>query len=256
MLNRIPGFCSTTAPRCAAERGGNVLIDGQRPASKADSLQDILFRIPASKVERIDIIRGGAPGIDMQGKTVLANVIRKKDGGLRGVLAVADNHVGDGRDLGQIRLEGSGALGDVKWELSGRTGRGLDDGNSAGRGVRFAPSIADRTTYDGEATASGTASAPSGRCTEARSAEQADQHRNFKGETSQVLRRDSERTSSCRTRTRPRSAATPAVRRDWDVEMIGLRTTRDRRVAASSPTVQPACSSSTATRSRPSGAAR
>src|SRR5688572_6363169 len=94
MLNRIPGF---TLENGATVRGfegaaGNVLIDGQRPSSKSDSLQDVLFRIPASKVERIDIIRGGAPGIDMQGKTVLANVIQKKDGGIRGAIAIADNH--------------------------------------------------------------------------------------------------------------------------------------------------------------------
>src|SRR5690242_14451704 len=75
MLNRIPGF---TLDNGATVRGfegaaGNVLIDGQRPASKSETLQDIIFRIPAGKVARIDIIRGGAPGIDMQGKTVLAN---------------------------------------------------------------------------------------------------------------------------------------------------------------------------------------
>lgn len=139
MLNRIPGF---TLDNGASVRGfegaaGNVLIDGQRPASKSDSLQDVLFRIPASKIERIDIIRGGAPGIDMQGKTVMANVIQKKDNSIRGVIAIADNHIDDGRDLGQMRLEGSGALGDVKWEASGRAARGLDDGAGAGRGAQI-----------------------------------------------------------------------------------------------------------------------
>jgi outer membrane receptor protein involved in Fe transport len=153
MLNRIPGF---TLENGAAVRGfegaaGNVLIDGQRPASKTDTLQDILFRVPAGKVERIDIIRGGAPGIDMQGKTVLANVILKKDGGIRGVVAVADNRIEDGRDLGQVRIEGSGALRDIKWELSGRVARGLDDGMGAGKGFRFTPGQAPvRTGYDGE----------------------------------------------------------------------------------------------------------
>jgi len=137
MLNRIPGF---TLENGATVRGfegaaGNVLIDGQRPSSKSDSLQDVLFRIPASKVDRIDIIRGGAPGIDMQGKTVMANVIQKKDDSIRGVFAIADNHIDGGRDLGQVRIEGSGALGDIKWEASGRAARGLDDGAGAGRGA-------------------------------------------------------------------------------------------------------------------------
>ena len=153
MLNRIPGFSLENGASVRGFEGaaGNVLIDGQRPASKSDTLQDILFRIPASKVERIDIIRGGAPGIDMQGKTVLANVIQKKDGGLRGVLAVADSHLDDGRDLGQLRLEGSGGVGAIKWEASGRVGRGLDDGFGAGRGTLFTaggPTVLN--SYDGE----------------------------------------------------------------------------------------------------------
>lgn len=153
MLNRIPGF---TLENGATVRGfegaaGNVLIDGQRPASKSDTLQDVLFRIPASKVERIDVIRGGAPGIDMQGKTVLANVIQKKDNSIRGVIAVADNHIDDGRDLGQVRLEASGSLNEIKWEGSFRGARGLDDGAGAGRGAIFTaggPTVLN--SYDGE----------------------------------------------------------------------------------------------------------
>lgn len=153
MLNRIPGF---TLENGATVRGfegaaGNVLIDGQRPASKAETLQDILFRIPASKVERIDVIRGGAPGIDMQGKTVLANVVQKKDNSIRGVFAIADNHIDDGRDLGQVRIEASGSLNELKWEGSFRAARGLDDGAGAGRGAVFtagAPTVFN--SYDGE----------------------------------------------------------------------------------------------------------
>ena len=153
MVNRLPGF---TLDQGASVRGfegaaGNVLIDGQRPASKTDSLQEILQRLPASKVLRIDIIRGGAPGIDMQGKTVLANIVQKKDGGLRGLIAVADNRTDDGRNLGQLRIEGSGGLGDIKWELSGRGGRGLDEGMGAGKGTRIAAGAAPVFLgYDGE----------------------------------------------------------------------------------------------------------
>lgn len=153
MLNRIPGFTLDTGASVRGFEGaaGNVLIDGQRPASKSDNLQDILQRIPAGKVERIDVIRGGAPGIDMQGKSVLANLILKKDGGLRALVAVADNRTDDGRNLGQLRAEASGALGELKWELSGRVGRGLDDGQGAGRGARFTPGAPTvLTQFDGE----------------------------------------------------------------------------------------------------------
>ena len=78
MLQRVPGFQLDTGDSVRGYEGaaGNVLIDGQRPSTKSDGLDQILLRIPVGQVERIDIIRGGAPGIDMQGKTVIANVVK------------------------------------------------------------------------------------------------------------------------------------------------------------------------------------
>lgn len=86
MVTRIPGFSfdGGSGARGFAGNAGNVLIDGDRPASRSDSVGDVLSRIPASSVLRIDLIRGGAPGIDMQGRPVVANVIRKPDAGLTG----------------------------------------------------------------------------------------------------------------------------------------------------------------------------
>ncbi|WP_293681204.1 TonB-dependent receptor, partial [uncultured Phenylobacterium sp.] len=153
MLARIPGFSVDNGAVVRGFEGaaGNVLIDGQRPASKTDTLQEILVRIPAGKVARIEVIRGGAPGIDMQGKTVLANVVQRQDGGLRGVLAVANNRMDDGRNQGQLRIEGSGSIGEIKWEVSGRAARGFDDTAGAGRGVRFTPGAPPVLTgFDGE----------------------------------------------------------------------------------------------------------
>jgi hypothetical protein len=79
MIERVPGFVfdDGNTERGFAGTAGNVLIDGQRPTSKSDDLQSILKRIPASNVDHIEVVRGGAPGIDMQGQTVIANVIRK-----------------------------------------------------------------------------------------------------------------------------------------------------------------------------------
>lgn len=77
MIARLPGFTFDPGQsvRGFAGAAGNVLIDGERPPTKTDTLDDILKRIPASSVTRIDVIRGGAPGIDTEGQTVLANVI-------------------------------------------------------------------------------------------------------------------------------------------------------------------------------------
>jgi outer membrane receptor protein involved in Fe transport len=79
MLTRLPGFTLNSGDkdvRGFAGASGNVLINGQRPASKYDSLESILKRIKVSSVARIELIRGSAPGIDMQGQAVVANIIR------------------------------------------------------------------------------------------------------------------------------------------------------------------------------------
>ncbi len=79
MISRIPGFTYNKGDDVRGFGGaaGNVLIDGERPSSKTVTLDDALRRILASQVVRIDLIRGGAPGVDMQGQAVVANVIRK-----------------------------------------------------------------------------------------------------------------------------------------------------------------------------------
>ncbi|HEY0940994.1 MAG TPA: TonB-dependent receptor [Steroidobacter sp.] len=80
MVKRLPGFAfepGDTTVRGFAGALGNVLIDGQRPASKAVLLEDVLRRIPVSGVAAIEVIRGGAPGINMQGQSVVANVMRR-----------------------------------------------------------------------------------------------------------------------------------------------------------------------------------
>ncbi len=78
MIARVPGFSFEAGEvvRGFASAAGNVLIDGKRPTSKATTLDEALRRIPAESVVRIELIRGGAPGIDMQGRSVLANVVR------------------------------------------------------------------------------------------------------------------------------------------------------------------------------------
>lgn len=141
MLLRLPGFTLDTGDtiRGFEGGGGNALVDGQRPTSKTDPLDELLRRIPAGQIERIDLIRGGAPGVDMQGKTVLANVIRKPGAGFRGLFAVANNHLYDGRNQHGVRLELSGGKDGRNWEGSARYGYGADDGGDFGPGLKVAP---------------------------------------------------------------------------------------------------------------------
>ncbi|MBL8770410.1 MAG: TonB-dependent receptor, partial [Phenylobacterium sp.] len=139
MVDRLPGFTFDGGSGVRGYEGsaGNVLIDGARPASKTDDLEQILRRLPAGAVERIDIIRGGAPGIDMQGKTVLANVIKRPGGAARLLTAFSQNHTQDGRTLMATRVEASGSWGPRRWELAGFAGKGNDDGIGDGPGVRI-----------------------------------------------------------------------------------------------------------------------
>ena len=62
MVERVPGFTFDAGDTVRGFEGaaGNVLIDGQRQAAKSDTLDQIRARIPASQVERIELIRGGA----------------------------------------------------------------------------------------------------------------------------------------------------------------------------------------------------
>jgi hypothetical protein len=134
MLERLPGFAfdGGDSVRGFGGAAGNVLIDGERPAAKTDSLENILRRIPADQVERIDVIRGSAPGIDMQGKTVIANVIRKKSSGVKGLVAYANTFTEDGRFLPAARLEGSRRKDDTLLEWGLFAGKGFDDGSGDG----------------------------------------------------------------------------------------------------------------------------
>ena len=80
MVRRLPGFTFQPGDpilRGMAESAGNVVIDGKRIADKTFKLEDVLDRIPASQVDRIELIRGGAPGIDMLGQPVVANIRRR-----------------------------------------------------------------------------------------------------------------------------------------------------------------------------------
>ena len=90
MINRLPGFQfdGGGSSRGLSGNAGNVLINGKRPTSKSQGLSTILSRILAGAVVRIEVVHGSAPGIDMQGQPVVANVIRT-DEAATSVVAIA-----------------------------------------------------------------------------------------------------------------------------------------------------------------------
>src|SRR5687768_1357456 len=127
MVIRLPGFTfdKGQAVRGLAGSSGNVLIDGQPPVAKNDALDEILKRIPSQSVERIDLIRGGAPGIDMEGRSVLANVVRKQTAGFRAAIAPTANLIYDHRVLLSFR-------GEAQWRWPG--GRSAELAQVYGKG--------------------------------------------------------------------------------------------------------------------------
>ena len=115
MVRRLPGFTfqpGDPTVRGMAESAGNVVIDGKRVADKSFTLDEVLDRIPASRVERIELIRSGAPGIDMLGQPVVANVIRRAVSGGNAAATLSNSFYLDGRTAPGITIERSRSSGD------------------------------------------------------------------------------------------------------------------------------------------------
>jgi outer membrane receptor protein involved in Fe transport len=93
-------------------------------------------------VARIEVIRGGAPGIDMQGKTAVANVITRRGRAAEGQASASVTHLGDGRSGADVDLQGSGAAGPGKWEGSFERGKGFDISTGDGASVTLAANAA------------------------------------------------------------------------------------------------------------------
>ncbi|MGD0192967.1 MAG: TonB-dependent receptor [Rhizomicrobium sp.] len=142
MISRLPGFSFNdgNSLRGFAGTAGNVLIDGERPTSKTDDLQSILQRMPASDVDRIDVIRGGETGIDMQGQTIIANVVRKKDDSTKVVADVEDNFWPDGHTAPFASLQFTQHADDSIYEASLTRYGNFDD--SVGNGFHDVTDIA------------------------------------------------------------------------------------------------------------------
>nr|WP_310522378.1 TonB-dependent receptor [Polymorphobacter sp.] len=114
MIARLPGFSfdGGALVRGFAGASGNVLINGQRPSTKTDSLEDSLRRIAAAGVKRIDLIRGGAAGIDMQGRTLMANVILREGARTEFNIEAGARIYGDGHFGPALQFTGSRRRGD------------------------------------------------------------------------------------------------------------------------------------------------
>ncbi|MFW5927434.1 MAG: hypothetical protein ACOCSR_05215, partial [Wenzhouxiangella sp.] len=82
MVENLPGFRldDGSSSRGFGAAAGNVLVNSKRPSTKQDRVSSFLERIPASRVERIDLIRGDTGALPVGEQSVVANVILSGDG--------------------------------------------------------------------------------------------------------------------------------------------------------------------------------
>ena len=141
MVNLLPGFsfsAGDASVRGYAGAASNVLIDGARPSDKQFALDQVLARIPADQVDFIEVIRGGAPGIEMLDQTVVANVVRRKNAGNSLTLSLSNAQFIDGRNMPSLTLEGTRS----------KDGRSLTGAVSVSKYVELAEGDGPQTSRD------------------------------------------------------------------------------------------------------------
>ena len=86
MIRLIPGGVNllnnlnrNQQSRGLGSNGTQILIDGKRMSGKANDMSTRLRRIQASQVERIELIRGTAEGLDIRSQGILINVVLKSE---------------------------------------------------------------------------------------------------------------------------------------------------------------------------------
>lgn len=100
IARRVPAFTLDTGnndTRGFAGAAGNVVINGARPSSKAETLETTLARIPARSVVRVELGPGDLYGAEYSGKNQVLNVILSSVGGFDGNVTVAARRIYTGR---------------------------------------------------------------------------------------------------------------------------------------------------------------
>ncbi len=138
MIDRVPGFTADDGSGARGFEGavGNILINNNRPASKNDAGTDVLERTPASQVERIELIRGGAPGIDMQGYSVVVNVILKSAASRQSIVTWNNQLFDGGHDVWGGSYQFTAKNGARSWSVLLSDGTSSSDSNGVGRNIR------------------------------------------------------------------------------------------------------------------------
>ena len=138
MVSRVPGFSVVDGDGSRGFQGsvGNVLINGARPASKNDTGSGVLSRTLVAQVERIELVRGGAPGIDMQGFSVVANVITRDQSSRQSIFTGNAVLYEGGNDTYGGTWQFTARDGDRTWGFTLSDGFDVNDSNGVGPVLR------------------------------------------------------------------------------------------------------------------------
>lgn len=151
IVQQTPGF---TLNEGESQRGlsgavANLLIDGLRPSTKSQSISDILTRIPASQVLRVELLRGAAVAGDPSGAAMLLNIVRRPGSGA-GIWSLGVEY-GATHELaprGQIAY--NGRLNAIEYGVSAmaKTQYRQDDAYRIGSDARHLPRYRTETPED------------------------------------------------------------------------------------------------------------
>ena len=126
IARRVPGFSldlGNTETRGFAGAAGNVVINGARPSSKAESLETTLARIPAQRVNRVEVGPGDLYGAEYSSKSQVLNILMSAEGGIDANVTAAGRRI----HTGYINSDISGSAlikrGASSFNLSAGTGR-------------------------------------------------------------------------------------------------------------------------------------
>jgi hypothetical protein len=144
MVRKLPGFELIDVDedvRGFTGSRGNVLFDGRAPSGKQESLEEMLRRIPAASVLRIELIRGGSKSAATGSYDLVANIVRRSlsatNGSMLGGLSAADE-IGIKPDL---RVEMSRETGSRRLDAALALATDIDDDSGHG-------AIVERDTTD------------------------------------------------------------------------------------------------------------
>jgi hypothetical protein len=133
IARRVPGFnlelgVAEDGPevRGFAGAAGNVVFNGARPSSKAESLETTLARIPAQRVTRVEVGPGDLFGSDYAGKSQVLNIILSAEGGIDANVTASSRRLYTGKLTGDVSGSALIRRGASSINLSAGTGYNLN----------------------------------------------------------------------------------------------------------------------------------